>query len=245
MRQIKRSKLNKRSLSWFAKWTQQIIAKPIADQKTEAENLWVDKSSRNLPIKEARAKLARMASGLARCMYCEDNLGTDIDHFYPKSAYPHKTFLWENFILACSKCNSGQRSATFPLDAQQQPLLIDPTAEDPQAHLILTPSTGKYRPASGSAKGQPTLDAFGLNTRSELVRGRQNAWIAVQDMIAQYAQAKQNGDTRGAELRRKAICQHPFVTVFCYVVTSKYQQGLSLDCKVALQSCPEISQWLI
>jgi hypothetical protein len=52
--------------------------------------------------REVRAHLAGMAPGIQRCMYCGDNLGTDIDHFEPIASAPIRTFEWLNHLLACS-----------------------------------------------------------------------------------------------------------------------------------------------
>ena len=49
-----------------------------------------------------RFYLEKMAPGVQRCMYCGDNLGTDIDHFEPISRAPIRTFEWLNHLLACS-----------------------------------------------------------------------------------------------------------------------------------------------
>jgi 5-methylcytosine-specific restriction endonuclease McrA len=70
--------------------------------------------------KAIRECLALMALGVQRCMYCGDNLGTDIDHFEPISDAPLRTFDWLNHILACSFCNSNQKRDAFPRDRSGQ-----------------------------------------------------------------------------------------------------------------------------
>ena len=57
-----------------------------------------------------------MAPGVQRCMYCLDSLGTDIDHFEPKSRRPLRTFCWHNHLLACSRCNSNYKREEYPCD---------------------------------------------------------------------------------------------------------------------------------
>ncbi|HQP38076.1 MAG TPA: hypothetical protein PLI95_22990 [Polyangiaceae bacterium] len=90
-------------------------------------------------------KLRRMSRGRHRCMYCEDNEGTDIEHHRPKSAYPHHCFAWPNLLLACSHCNSNAKRDLFPLDAQGNPLLLDPTVDDPYEHIAFVPETGQFQ----------------------------------------------------------------------------------------------------
>jgi HNH endonuclease len=122
---------------------------------------------------DLRGYLTEMAPGVERCMYCGDNLGTDIDHFEPISRAPVKTFDWLNHLLACSFCNSNQKRSEYPCDEDGNGLLIDPTSEDPAVHLQLILPTGKYRALT--VKGEATICVFGLN-RGDLVRGRYNAF---------------------------------------------------------------------
>lgn len=121
-----------------------------------------------------KGHLARMALGIERCMYCGDNLGTDIDHFEPISRAPLKTFDWLNHLLACSFCNSNQKRSKYPCDENGRRLLIDPTSEDPLEHMQLILRTGQYRELTH--RGEVTISVFGLN-RSDLVRGRYDAFM--------------------------------------------------------------------
>jgi hypothetical protein len=96
-------------------------------------------------------------------MFCEDSRGTDIDHFWPLKPFSRRTFVWENLLLACGGCNrvKGNR---FDLNDQGDPLLIDPTAEDPWNFLFFEPDTGiivaRVDPATGTEdpKGEHTTD---------------------------------------------------------------------------------------
>jgi hypothetical protein len=140
----------------------------------------VDSSQARLAWRSADAErrgvhtyLEKMAPGIQRCMYCGDNLGTDIDHFEPISCAPIRTFEWLNHLLACSFCNSNQKRDSYPRDLSGMALLIDPTSEDPSRHLALTLSNGEYRALS--PKGQASIVAFGLNRR-DLTRGRAGAF---------------------------------------------------------------------
>jgi len=63
-----------------------------------------------------RTYLEKMAAGIQRCMYCGDNLDTEIDHFEPISSAPIRTFEWLNHLLACSFCNSNQKRHSYPRD---------------------------------------------------------------------------------------------------------------------------------
>ncbi len=86
--------------------------------------------------------LVKMAGTRDRCYFCSDSRGTDIDHFRPKSRYPEHTFAWPNLLLVCSGCNR-KKADQFPLDPDGQPLLIDPTSENPWDDLFFEPATGQ------------------------------------------------------------------------------------------------------
>ncbi|MER5635876.1 HNH endonuclease [Kitasatospora sp. NPDC002227] len=148
------------------------------------------------PKARIRQLLNRMAPGLARCMYCGDNLGTDIDHFEPIARAPLRTFDWHNHLLACAYCNSNRKRDRFPCDAAGSPLLIDPAREDPADHLRLLLASGAYTPLT--PKGEATIDVFGLNSRPELVRARRLAFTVVRALLAEWQTRNAAGDTPAA-----------------------------------------------
>jgi hypothetical protein len=65
------------------------------DPRARAHRLW--RQRKNRAFEEIRSVLNLMATGRSRCMYCEDNEGTDIEHFYPRASDTERAFLWENF----------------------------------------------------------------------------------------------------------------------------------------------------
>ncbi|MBU3063125.1 hypothetical protein KO481_16515 [Nocardia sp. NEAU-G5] len=131
--------------------------------------------------------LRAMCSGLERCMYCEDSHGTDIDHFRPKAHYPGWSFIWENYLLACSRCNSNHKRNLFPIDGERE-LLIDPTTTSPFDHLTLSLSTGVYVGADDI--GQASIKVYGLN-RDICVKGRRIAWLSLCALIRDYDRSRQ------------------------------------------------------
>lgn len=137
------------------------------------------KSAKNIRV-QLTLRLTEMATGIRRCMYCGDGLGTDIDHFEPLAEAPLRAFDWPNHLLACSHCNSHQKRELFPRDEDGTPLLVDPCAEDPYEHLELVLSTGVYEALT--PRGDATIGVFGLN-RADLVRGRAAAFIRTISML--------------------------------------------------------------
>lgn len=239
MKRIRRLDLSKKTLDLLAKRTSRVAM--ATDPNAEVDRLWKQKD--NQAFEEIRAKLGEMATGLERCMYCEDSEGTDIEHFRPKSHYPQTAFAWSNYLLACSVCNSNHKRDQFPLE-DGEPLLIDPTSEEPLDHLILS-STGKF--SVRTAKGKTSIEVFGLE-RPNLVKGRGHAWTRLEELIVGYAARKRSGDLQRAELLETAIRKYPFASVFVFLLRAARHPDaellvdhLFLD---ALRQCPEVESWV-
>ncbi|MEW1648600.1 hypothetical protein [Streptomyces sp. NPDC091219] len=156
-----------------------------------------------------RKALESMARGAVRCMYCDDSRGTDIDHFEPLDRAPLRAFVWVNHLLACSFCNSNVKHRQYPVSKQGACLLVDPTAEDPAAHLVLLLAAGLYDPLS--PKGEETIKVFGLN-RPDLVKGRLDAFVRARSNLRDWHGLHQEGDPE-AERVAQALLDSPFVDV--------------------------------
>lgn len=143
-------------------------------------------------------------------MYCGEGRGTSIDHFEPIARNPPRTFDWLNHLLACTTCNSHEKRDQFPVDAQGQPLLIDPTAEDPFDHLLLTLSVGRYEWLS--EKGRFTIEIFSLN-RPILEQGRADARLIIEACLEKWYAASHAGDSALMGRMVRAIQGQPFADV--------------------------------
>ena len=190
-----------------------------ADPRAEAEARWQRKPAG--PFAAVRTALDQMANGRARCMYCEDSAGTDIEHFRPKSVYPARAFVWENYLLACSFCNSNRKRSRFPLDATGAPLLIDPSdaQDDPIRHLELLPTSGRYR--GRSPKGATSVEVFDLNAEARpgrLPEGRRATLIKLQPLILDSDRCISGGDEWGGHELRRVILDEPFPAVRGYLL---------------------------
>lgn len=224
MRYIRRRPLSEETLKFLEARTQQIRdagaenAKEEADgakgtgrAKEEAERLW--KRQNNRAMNEVRRTLEEMASGRHRCMYCEDSAGHTIDHFRPRKKAPDKAFEWENLLLACGLCNST-KEANFPVDERDDPLLLNPTLDEPLEHLRLSLQTGEL--LSDTRRGEETIKLFHLNDPSaprSLPAGRLAALTAVLALLIQHAERAQAGDHEGAQRQREAVLRQPFIAV--------------------------------
>jgi uncharacterized protein (TIGR02646 family) len=245
MIRLHREPLSEETLSFLESRSEKVLA--AGDRREEALRLWGLQD--NKAFQEVRATLKSMAAGLERCMYCEDSAGTDIEHFWPKAAYPERAFSWTNYLLACSSCNSNYKREKFPLDAASVPLLIDPTAEEPGEHLALSPTTGEYR--ARTPKGEQSIEVFGLY-RDILEKGRRNAWVWIPGMLHHYDKACTEEDWRQATEVQRTICQAPFASVFVRFIeiatgplAATFIKANSLaSCLAILDKYPHIKNWL-
>jgi hypothetical protein len=183
-----------------------------------------------------RTYLEKMAPGIQRCMYCGDNLGTDIDHFEPIDSAPMRTFEWLNHLLACSFCNSNQKRNSYPRNLSGKALLIDPTSEDPSRHLSLTLSNGEYRALS--PEGQTSIDVFGLN-RADLTRGRAGAFHTRRATLCHAKTLFDAGRRDEAIQCLSALVEEPHASVLHAMIQSMHLPGaidlLGADAMAALE----------
>ncbi|MCQ6536172.1 TIGR02646 family protein [Bacillus mycoides] len=66
-----------------------------------------------------------------KCAFCEskpaESGNIEVEHFIPKSEYPHLTFDWGNFLPVCRKCNESKGA----LDTLKEPI-VNPTKVNPE-----------------------------------------------------------------------------------------------------------------
>jgi len=241
MIRLRREPLSPESLAFLEARAQKVLTAKV--RREEALRLW--EMQGNQAFQEVRSTLKAMAAGLERCMYCEDSAGTDIEHFWPKSEYPERAFNWDNYLLACSSCNSNHKRERFPLDAAGAPLLIDPTAEDPRDHLALSPRTGQY--VARTPKGGQSIEVFGLH-RDVLEKGRRDAWGKIPALLRCYDEACSEGDWHHALEVQRIICRSPFASVFARFIEIATGAPASPLIKASvlavLEKYPDIKTWL-
>jgi uncharacterized protein (TIGR02646 family) len=213
MRRLHRPSLGRKTWVWLSLRTRQVLA--AEDPKAKAGKLW-SKHARHRYRDRVREALRSMSSGVERCMYCEDSAAHEVEHFWPKARYPGRAFCWENLLLVCGQCNRS-KLAQFPLDGLGEPLLIDPTAEDPALHLDTSPRQGRLVARNGSPKGQTTIDVLKLN-RSELERGRRSAWTGLEALLRCYADRRAAALHEGAEQLKQHICEQPFSALLHFML---------------------------
>jgi len=241
MRQLRRLPLSSATVGFLRDRTKRV--RGASDPKLEAKRLW--SAQQNRAFAEIREILGRMASGLERCMYCEDSEGTAIEHFWPKATFPKKAFTWKNYLIACTRCNSNFKRDRFPRTFDGKPLLINPTEEDPFDFLDFSPTTGMYE--SKLPKGVSSIDVFGLN-RPILTKGRKDAWISLEQLLVRYGNCKRSRDHSRASAIEGVVQRSPFAGVMVAllrVATSPAATLLiSADCLQTIREHPEIKRWV-
>ena len=170
MRRIRRLPLDARTETYLARKQAEVDA---SDPSADINRVW--KSARQTAaMGHIERVLREMARRRQRCMYCEDSLGTDVEHFWPKAKYRERVFKWPNLLLVCGGCNAA-KGDRFPRDASGTPSLIDPTAIDPWEHLFFDTMTGnivaRYRNGQSDPKGQGPFEFSPRSTMKPSPRG--------------------------------------------------------------------------
>ncbi len=185
MRKLNRVDLPAASQSYLQK--KQAEVNSGSDLKTTWEN-----ARKTKRIQGVFLTLMEMTGKRCRCMYCEDSRGTTIEHFWPKAKYREKAFVWKNLLLLCQGCQN-HKGSQFRLGSDSEPLLIDPTSEDPWDFLYYESRTGlivaRYDSESDcpSPKGEHTTHKKTLPLNIEAVsEGRARTTRNLNRAVRQY-----------------------------------------------------------
>ena len=183
------------------------------ERVTEGEKLFKSRNSKkNRTFKAVRKTLSEMCRGPRRCMYCEDSVADEVEHFRPKDLYPEAVFVWMNYLYACGPCNTRKNNRFFVIDPDTKkvvdatrphkapvepppdgdPVLIDPRQEDPFAFPMLDlRDTFEFAPTADTGtvdheRALRTIEVLELNARSYLVKARQSAFWSYRALLAEY-----------------------------------------------------------
>lgn len=243
MRRLRRGTLPERVLEELTRFQGELN---VGIKRRRKKTAFVDERWRahrkTVALACVQATLRAMASGLERCMFCEDSRGCDIEHREPRSRAPSKTFEWENLLWACAACNRAKASSTVAV--------IDPTREDPLDCLRLSFATGDLIafdecPDAVVFMGSPLGQA--LNTAT-LRAGRVDAYEALRRLLIEWARRAEKGEDVAAQNIRAAICRAPFSSVLAAVLVAAQQPGAAdvLDAQLVavLARFDEIQRWL-
>ena len=210
---IQRLELPEDVTARMAVLTERIGQRDLASGKRKkyADALWDGEAAVK---QQLRAVLRTMAPGvMGCCMYCGGYTATDIEHFEPRESNALKTFFWPNHLLACGPCNSIYKRDWWECNEETgEPLLIDPTQDDPFDHLVLNLRVGLYR--SETDKGMTTIELLGLNLEDRgLVAGRNSARNSIGILLEGWGRARQQGNVRAERNALDALRDQPFADV--------------------------------
>jgi uncharacterized protein (TIGR02646 family) len=184
------------------------------DKVDKAKSLWNAKSNSNQKeaiFSDIYDALANMCISHRICNYCEANEADDIEHIYPKSFFPERTFLWDNYLLACKSCNTHwkldkcyilndcnstalSRGTEPPLNSELA--FINPRTEDPNDFLFYDTLTHVFianplKECQNVEKAERTIEILGLNARHALIHSRKEAYKSFYDKLSLLQKAKQ------------------------------------------------------
>jgi uncharacterized protein (TIGR02646 family) len=141
------------------------------------------------------------------CAYCchwippEQGAAT-VDHFAPKSLFPHKAYEWRNYRLAASNMNAKKGQFTD---------VMDPFLLTPDTFLLVFPGMlvkpNPILPAHEKKQAEQTVRRLALNDNEILVRQRLNWVLAYCDGKFNFEFLKEKAPFIAYEVERQGILE--------------------------------------
>jgi uncharacterized protein (TIGR02646 family) len=183
------------------------------DEKVEkAQSLWDSKNNSDIgkeAFNDVKEVLKSLYISKGICHYCEHNKESDIEHIEPKGLFPDKTFVWENYLLACKMCNQTpyklDRMFVFnpknSTNSYELPRGINPISDDisfinsrienPMDFLELNLKDFYFyeKPTSGREfeKAKNTLEILKLN-EDNLKKRREHSFKTFKNVLKEYVE---------------------------------------------------------
>ncbi len=196
---------------------QKVLGKTAFEEQVAiANHLW-DKKADSIEGKNVfatvKVALSQMSTAPGICNYCEQSEAGDIEHIWPKSFFPSRTFRWDNYLFACKQCNTGHKLAhawifdpvgsdfAQKLQGSIEPptddyCFLDPRAEDPMNFMSLDFRDHMFyaevvagNQARTNHKVEKTLDILQLNDREVLRTNRKAAFGNSRRLLQEYLAA--------------------------------------------------------
>lgn len=221
----------------------------------------------NATFKEIRKALDEMCSGARRCMYCEDSVADEVEHFKPKDFYPELVFTWSNYLYACGPCNGGKNNK-FPVISaltgqivhlprvSKEPVepeageaaLLDLRTENPLEFLQLDlQDTFYFQPLDPDRRSiryqraRQVIDILCLNSRDYLCRARAEAFGSYRARLKEYVAGKETGEAQESlDLLRMALHHMGHPTVWAEM---KRQRDRFPQLRDLFARAPEALEW--
>ena len=117
--------LHSRQAAW-----QQALDKAITVYGTYKDIPQKEKESLVSHYRNELIKQKLFESSKDKCAFCEckpaEGGNIEVEHFRPKSIYPHLTFEWTNFLPSCRKCNLSKLNHDTGVSPIVNPYDMDP-----------------------------------------------------------------------------------------------------------------------
>jgi uncharacterized protein (TIGR02646 family) len=157
-------------------WQRRFREARLADAKLTPASFW----------QRVRRELVRDVNLLdaafySKCAFCESKIRhvspAHLEHYRPKSGFSDLMFIWQNWLIACPRCNI-KKGMHFPLCEDDQPCLLDPTTDDPSEHLDFLDA----QILAKTYRGEQTISLVGLDC-SPLDEERARWLIAIRSLL--------------------------------------------------------------
>ncbi len=166
-----------------------------------------------------------------KCAFCESKIKHiahgDVEHFRPKAGWKQRrddpltqpgyywlAYTWENLLLSCKICNQREKKNLFPVAtsfrarthkddvADERPLFIDPSKDEPSEHI----GWRRWTPVHRSERGRVTIQELGLR-RPQLRDRRRERYNALEAFFTLASLSDEVADVLDPDLSR-AIDAH-------------------------------------
>lgn len=238
------------------------------EQKEQAEKMWKNRTD-NKVFDEIRLVLGEMCKGNERCCYCEDARAYTIEHIFPKSIYPEKTFVWSNYLYICGDCNSTKNNF-FPVftdtisfklakledSTNYDVVLLNPRKDNPLEYFELDLTYFQFvskfddNTTREATRAEQTLKILELNADSGrkgeiLTNQRKNAFESFRSHLYRYRELKAQSNIVEMENVKRQICRTDHPTVWheikrYYVEYSDYFRESYKDMYDIFKQLPEL-----
>lgn len=232
-----------------------------AAQVAAARRRWNNARERvATPIREA---LRESVGDAWPCCYCEDSVGSQVEHIRPSSLYPEQTFAWLNLLLACGLCNPIKNDGfavivdgeVMSVARRRNAPVVPPTAgpmalsdlrhEDPLALFELVLRRGIIRPrrtlsAHDRLRANFTLELLHLRDKPHPTR-RMLAYGNFKARMREYVHARDRGSSQPTLDRiRRDLSRLPQHMVWREM---QRQHRRIPDLRELFESAPEALRW--
>ncbi len=234
-------------------------------QVKRAESLWGNKKQNGKKaFDEIETKLKKLGKVQGICNYCEHNRSEQIEHIYPKSLFPNKTFVWENYLHVCGQCNklkSNKCKIFYPNSTTEQELkglgvlpspnedlvIINARTENPLEFMILdlAGKTFRFVPINDDInsreykKAHYTIDLLHLNLDDDLVRYRR---LATENLLLYFEKCVQIRETQNFEELEKLV-DNDFLPLDKSQTLLSEQNRFFHEFKKKIQTSPHPTVW--